>query len=236
MTIVLCRVDAHEGTTMSTYKDEESYCEVLCDVAAHEGTTMTAYMKESPCSDVLGEEPAHGGMAVITIAIEKPYPDIDDMSLKEREVTPYEDLPCRVGDNDCRSLNEAVQSVRMRGTVIMTPESDCISIEDILNRVLVWESKELRLWPDLAVFRDMGIRRKLKRKPAGMQRCFDPASYAHLDDHCLYAVMFRSLTGETPSKRGIAWIRWKMISEWRSSDVSVREQVAMLEGQETCSV
>ena len=142
---------------------------------------------------------------------------------------------CPGGEQISEDVEIALQNIgvilisRRRGTAIVGSESDHIDVEAILNRVLVWEPCESRLWPDLAAFRDVRVSRKLKRKPTGTPGRFDPASYAHLDDHCLYAVMFRSLTGETPSQKGIDWIRWKLVSEWRSSEISVREKVALLE-------
>ena len=124
----------------------------------------------------------------------EPYVGIDGMSPKETEKRSQYATSCPSEGKDRSTLDELTQSLRNRGTDI-TSECDYPDIEDVLNRILVWEPRESRPWPDLAVFGEVRVCRKLKRKPRVVHGCFDPASYAHLDDHCLYAVMFRSLTG-----------------------------------------
>ena len=196
------------GMPMYDHMAVESYGDALWAVFASAGTATTIPEKVESYHDDLGGWVATEGLSVVAVLTEEAY---DDMG----------------------SLSKAVQSVRQRGTGIVNPDSDFLSIEELFNRVLVWEPRESRLWPDLSAFGDVGIRRKItdRRESMGVHGHFDPASYAHLDDHCLYAVMFRSLTGQTPSQKGIAWIRWKLISEWRSSDISVRRDVAGLEGK-----
>ena len=209
--------------------DGMAYFTTMVGTPDDENTSMRIHMQECTSYLALGGVLVPGGIDEPTDETALPYADIGNMTRKRMEKRISEDTPYIHGGKDARGVDDVIQSLRQRGTVVFT-EFDHVDTEDILNRVLVWEPSESRLWPDLAAFGVVGAHRKLKRKPKIVRGCFDPASYAHLDDHCLYAVMFRSLTGQTPSRNGIDWIRWKMISEWRSTAGTTRKQVAMLEG------
>ena len=198
MMTISCSGHVLGDMNMSTYMEESPLRPVLWAEDTYD-MTMGAYMQSRTSYRNLDHVLTPGGTCETAVVIVESYAGIDDMPPNEAEVSSQNDALCTSKGRAESWLNELTQTLRRRGTDIF-PECDYPDTEDILNRILIWEISESRQWPDLTVSGDVRIYRKLKRKPRVIRGCFDPASYAHLDDHCLYAVMFRSLTGHIPPR------------------------------------
>ena len=46
---------------------------------------------------------------------------------------------------------------------------------------------------------------------------YDPASTQGMEGHCLYACMFKNLTGQNPGQSAITWVRRRIRAEWKAS-------------------
>ena len=115
--------DAHEGTTMSAYMDGSPYSKISGGTDDDGYMTMSTYMQECTSHRAPGDVLAPGGMDDTTAETAEPYVGIDDMSPKEMEERPQDDIPYGSGGKDNSRLDELIQSLRkrsLRNTTIPT--------------------------------------------------------------------------------------------------------------------
>ena len=81
------------------------------------------------------------------------------------------------------------------------------------------QSYALRTWQVLTPFRLVSYARRYRKRTI---KPYDPADTAGMSGHCLYACIFRSLTGQAPGLKAIRWVRRRMTAEWSASQAAGR--------------